>query len=171
MAVFLLSQILQTKQRTMQLGLPHRFAILGPQRILGLFEYQNIVQLTSYQRAGAGSQSTAGVVKDVAEKWNGDSIDWVYDDTLIGQGGGGTDAILVVMPEVEKPRGRVWNTNDFATLSPGLSACTLMYADMAAPVEIPTPLAGGAIDVLSEMRASPGWGIRPEAVTIISMTY
>jgi hypothetical protein len=170
MAIFFITQLSATKTRCMQLGIPRRFTVLGPQRILGQLEYQNIVQLTSYQRAGAGSQSSASVVKDVAG-WNGDTIDWVYDDTLIGAGSGGTDAVLIVMPEVEKPRGKTWNTNDFATLSPDLSACTLMYADVAAPIEIPTPLAGGAIDVLSEMRASPGWGVRPEAVTVLSMTY
>jgi hypothetical protein len=170
MATYLLSILSATKTRTMQLGIPHRFTILGPQRILGIFEYQNIVQLTSYQRPGAGSSTTAGTVKDVAG-WNGDTIDWVYDDTLIGQGAGGTDAILIVMPEVDKPRGNVFNTNEFATLQPGLAACTLMYTDVAAPIEIPTPLPGGAIDVLSEMRASPGWAVRPEAVTLLSMTY
>jgi hypothetical protein len=171
MAVFLLSQLSALKTRTMQLGIPRRFVILGPQRTLSVFEYQNIVQLVQYQRPGAGAQSTAGVVKDVAG-WNGDTIEWVYDDTLINQGSGGnTDAVLIVMPEVEKPKGGVINTNEFAELAPGLSATTLMYMDMAAPMEIPTPLPGGAIDVLSELRASPGWAIRPEAVTIISMTY
>lgn len=170
MAVFILSQISATKTRTMQLGLPRRFVILGPQRILGAFEYQNIVQLTAYIRTGAGSASTAGVVKDVAG-WNGDEVVWVYDDTLIGKGSGGSDAVLIVMPEVEKPALGTFDTNEFAKLQPGLAACTLMYTDMAAPVEIPTPLAGGAIDVLSEMRASPGWAIRPEAVTIVSMVY
>jgi len=170
MATFLLTQIQATKTRTMSLGLPNRFVILGPQRVLGQFEYQNIVQLVAYQRAGAGSASTAGTVKDVAG-WNGDTVDWVYDDTLIGAGQGGADAVLVVMPELKKPANAVWNTNEFATLAPGLAATTLMYADMAAPMEIPTPLAGGAIDVLSEMRASPGWVVRPEALTIISMIY
>lgn len=169
LATFLLSQFQATKTRTMQLGIPRRFVILGPQRALGQMEYQNIVQLTSYQRAGAGSQSTAGVVKDVAG-WNGDEVLWVYDDTLIGQGAGGTDAIIIAMPEVSKPTGPTWNTNEFAKLQPGLGACILMYADMAAPIEIPTPIAGGAIDVLSEMRASPGWAVRPEALTIISAT-
>jgi hypothetical protein len=42
---------------------------------------------------------------------------------------------------------------------------------MAAPREIPTPLAGGAIDVLSEWRVTSGWGVRPECVTILSMQY
>lgn len=170
MSVFLLQQLLNTKARTMQLGLPARFVILGPQRVLGQFEYPNIVQLTQYQRPGAGSTTTAGVVKDVAGL-NGDVVEWAYDDTLIGQGSGGADAVLIVMPELEKPRGAVLNTNEFATLKPGLSACTLMYSDVAAPIEIPTPLAGGAIDVLFEMRASPGWGVRPEALTIVSMAY
>lgn len=170
MAIFFITQLSATKTRTMQLGIPHRFVVLGPQRILGQLEYQNIVQLTTYQRAGAGSMSSAGVVKDVAG-WNGDTIDWVYDDTLIGAGQGGADAVIITMPEVEAPKGKTFNTNEFATLQPGLSACTLMYADVAAPIEIPTPLAGGAIDVLSEMRASPGWAVRPEAVTILSMNY
>jgi hypothetical protein len=170
MATFFLSQFYQTKTRTVQLGLAQRFVILGPQRILGLFEYPNIVQLTSYQRPGAGSSTTAGVIKDVA-KWNNDQVDWVYDDTLIGQGSGGSDAVLIVMPEVEKPTAAMWNTNEFAKLSPGLAACSLMYADVAAPIEIPTPLAGGAIDVQSEMRASPGWAVRPEALTILSIPF
>jgi hypothetical protein len=170
MAAFLLQQFVNTKTRTNQLGLASRFSIIGPQRVLGQFEYPNIVQLTSYQRAGAGSATTAGVIKDVAGL-NGDIVEWGYDDTLIGAGQGGTDAVLITMPELVKPRGAVFNTNEFATLKPGLSACTLMYTDVAAPVEIPTPLPGGAIDVLFEMRASPGWGVRPEAITVVSMNY
>jgi hypothetical protein len=54
MGTFFLTQLLQTKSRTMSLGLPGRFVILGPQRTLGIFEYPNIVQLTSYQRPGGG---------------------------------------------------------------------------------------------------------------------
>jgi len=46
-----------------------------------------------------------------------------------------------------------------------------MYTDVAAPIEIPTPLAGGAIDVLSEMTSTSGWAPRPEGVTIVSMQY
>jgi hypothetical protein len=76
-----------------------------------------------------------------------------------------------VLPEVEKPRANKINTNAFADLSPGLAACTLQYCDMAAPREIPTPLAGGAIDVLSELRVTSGWGVRPEAIAIVSMQY
>lgn len=170
MGVFLLTQLSALKTRTNQLGIGHKFTILGPQRVLGAFEYQNIVQLVQYQRAGAGSASTAGLVKDVAGM-NDDEITWVYDDTLIGKGEGGTDAVIINMPEVKKPNGGKVNTNEFAKLAPGIEACALMYCDMAAPREIPTPLPGGAIDVLSEWRITSGWGIRPESITIISMQY
>ena len=170
MAFQLISQIQAIKTRTNQLGIGRKFTILGPQRVLGQFEYQNIVQLTQFQREGAGSASTAGLVKDVLES-NGDTIDWVYDDTLIGKGAGSTDLVIINMPEVQKPQGSEINTNEFAKLAPGIDACALMYMDRAAPTEIPTPLPGGAIDVLSELRATSGWGIRPESITLFSMTY
>jgi hypothetical protein len=168
-AFLLLSLILGIKTRTNQLGIPRRFTILGPQRDLGLWEY-NVVQLVQYQRVGAGTTSTAGVTKSVAMD-NGDVIDWCYDDTLIGQGAGGTDAIIVIMPEVEKPQGYQFNTNEFAKLGPGLEGCSLQLCDKAAPTEIPTPLPGGAIDILSEMRITSGWAVRPEAETILSAQY
>ena len=171
MGIFLLTQISAMKTRTNQLGIGRKFTILGPQRVLGAFEYQNIVQLTSFQRAGAGTTSTAGVVKEMLDM-NEDEIVWVYDDTLINKGAGGTtDAVIITMPEVKKPQGSKINTNEFARLAPGIEACTLMYCDMAAPREIPTPLPGGAIDVLSEWRITSGWAPRPEAVTIVSMQY
>jgi len=170
MGFFLLSQISAMKTRTNQLGIGRKFVFLGPQRTLGAFEYQNIVQLVQFQRTGAGTTSTAGMVKDVAEM-NGDEIVWAYDDTLIGKGAGGNDAVILVMPEIEKPQGSRFNTNEFAKLAPGLDACTLQLCDMSAPREIPTPLPGGAIDVLSEMRITSGWAPRPEAVAIISMQY
>lgn len=170
MGTFFLTQILQTKARAMQLGQPARIVVLGPQRTLGQFEYPNIVQLTTYQRPGAGSATTVGMIKDVAQL-NGDTVEWVYDDTLANYSAPGVDTILIVMPEIKKPRGKTFNTNEFATLSPDMAACTLMYTDVAAPVEIPTPLPGGAIDILSEMRASPGWGVRPEGITIVQMTF
>lgn len=170
MAFFLASQIQAIKTRTNQLGIGRKFVILGPQRTLGTFEY-NIVQLVQFQRDGAGSASTAGTVKDILMN-NGDEVLWCYDDTLINKGlGGDTDAVMIVMPEVAKPQGSAMNTNEFARLAPGLDACTLMLNDMMAPKEIPVPLAGGAIDVLSELRSTSGWGVRPEAITVVSMQY
>ena len=170
MATFLLQQIVNLKSRTNQLGIGRKFTILGPQRDLGQMEYPNIVQVVQFQRPGAGTTTTAGVVKETLMA-NGDQIRWVYDDTLIGAGSGGTDAILIVMPEVEKPRQVGINTNAFAALEPGMDACTLMYSDMAAPREIPTPVAYGGTNVLSELRVTSGWSVRPEAVTIISAAY
>jgi hypothetical protein len=172
MGVWLLMQISSLKTRCNQLGIGRKFVILGPQRTLAAMEYQNIVQLVQFQRAGAGSTTTVGLVKDVLAM-NDDDIMWCYDDTLIGQGtgGGNNDLVLLVMPEVKKPNGGKINTNEIAKLAPGIEACTLMYCDMAAPREIPTPLAGGAIDVLSEWRITSGWGVRPEAITKMTMLY
>ena len=172
MAIFFLTQISAIKTRTMQLGLGQKIVILGPQRTLGALEYQNIVQLTQYQRPGGGTATTAGVLKAVMED-NDDEVIWAYDDTLIGKGAGGgnNDAVLIVMPEVKKPAGKKINTNAFAELAPGIEACALQYCDMAAPREIPSPLAGGAVDMLSEWRITSGWGVRPEAVTIARLQY
>lgn len=170
MAIFMLGVLSALKVRTMQLGMGHRIVILGPQRVFAQWEYQDIVQVTQFQRQGAGSLTTAGVVKAIGDM-NADEIIWACDDTLIGKGAGGTDAIIVVMPEVKKPKANKINTNAFAELAPGMAACTLQYCDMAAPREIPTPLAGGAIDVLSELRVTSGWGVRPEAISIISMPF
>lgn len=170
MAFFLLSQVSAIKSRTFNLGMPARIVILGPQRILGNWEYQDIVQLTQFQRQGAGSLSTAGVVKAVLEM-NQDEVEWNYDDTLIGKGAGGTDAVLMVMPELKKPAGGKINTNVWAKMMPGLEACTWQLLDMAAPREIPTPLAGGATDVVAELRSTSGWVLRPEAITIMSMQF
>ena len=170
MAFFLISQVSALKARTNTLGIGRKFVVLGPQRTLSAFEYQNIVQLVQYQRAGAGSASTKGLMQDVLTM-NGDELLWCYDDTLIGKGAGGNDAVVLVMPEVESQGSGAWNTNRFADLAPGLSACTMMLCDRNAPTEIPTPLPGGAVDVVSELRVTSGWGIRPEAVTIMSMQY
>jgi hypothetical protein len=169
MAFFLASQIGAIKSRTNQLGIGKKFVILMPQRVGVAFEY-NVVQLVQFQRVGAGTSSTAGVVKNILGD-NDDEIIWVYDDTLQGQGAGGTDAVIITMPEVTKPAGSAINTNEFAKLAPGIDACNLMYCDMAAPREITTPMPGGATDTVSEWRISPGWPIRPEALTVVSMQY
>lgn len=170
LAMFFLAQVSAIKTRCMQLGLPARVVICGPQRILGPMEYQNIVQLTQFQRPGAGSASTAGMIKDVLDK-NADTLEWTYDDTLIGKGSGGSDLVVITVPEVVTPTSEGVNTNEFARLTPSLSATNLQLADMAAPREIPTPLPGGAIDVLSELRVTSGWGVRPEATTLASIVY
>jgi hypothetical protein len=170
MAVFLLTQIGAIKTRANQLGQGARIVICGPQRTLGAFEYQGIVQLTLSQREGAGVNNVAGLVKDVAG-WNDDTVEWVYDDTLIGKGAGGADLVIITVPEIKRPMGGRINTNEFANVTPGQMACNVQMCDMAAPREIPTPLPGGAIDVLSELRITSGWALRPETLTLVSMQY
>lgn len=169
MAQFLAQQVLAIKTRMFQLGLPARVEIVGPQRTLGTFEY-NVVQLVQFQRPGAGTESTKGVFESIIGA-NGDTLGWGYDDTLIGKGSGGTDLVVITIPEIKKPTGKSPNTNIFATLEPGLEATVMQLIDMAAPREIPTPIPGGGIDVVSELRTTPGWGIRGEAIQLISMQY
>ncbi len=170
MALFLLQQVELLKTRTNQLGTGRTISICGPQRVLGQFEYPNIVQLTSYQRPGAGTSTTAAVVKNTLEE-NEDNLLWTYDDTLIGKGAGGTDLVIMTMPELENLQQPGINTNEFAKLAPGNPVVATMYADMAAPMEITSPMAGGATDVLSQMRATSGWGVRPEGIVLMSMQY
>jgi hypothetical protein len=170
MAFFLAQQVLNIKTGTYQLGLGKKFTILGPQRTLGLFEY-NVVQLVQYQRIGAGTASTSGTVKEILMA-NGDTLVWAYDDTLIGAGANGTDAVIIAMPEVDKPAGQQpVNTNEFAKIMPGAKVCLTQYCDMAAPREIISPLAGGATDFLQEWRISSGWAPRYQALRLISMPY
>ena len=170
LALFILLQIGALKTRTNQLGIPRRFSLLMPQRVGAQMEWGDVVQLTSYQRVGAGTQTTAGMIGEIAAA-NGDRITWGYDDTLIGKGAGGSDAFLITMPEVENPQRPGINTNEFARLTPSISANSLQYVDMAAPREIPTPLPAGATDYVAELRTTSGWVVRPEATTIISMVY
>jgi hypothetical protein len=150
-------------------GVPTRFVIIGPQRDLLQMELQNIVQVTSYQRPGGGTATSAQVIVKVSEEF-GYEIEWAFDDTLEGQGAGGADAILLVVPEITVATMPQINTNEFATLGPNLKANTLQYADVIAPVEVITPIVEG-VDVTATMRISPGWCVRSQAITIASITY
>jgi hypothetical protein len=170
MGLYLLNLVGAIKTRTNNIGIGREFTILAPQRVLQTWEY-NVVQLVQYQRPGAGTESTAGMVKLVAKSIE-DDIKWVADDTLIGKGSGGTDLIVICMPRVELPEpvGMI-NTNEFAKVTPNFMDCTAQYCDMVAPREIMTPIAGGAVDVVSEHRITSGWPVRPEAITLLSAGF
>jgi len=171
MALFMLQTLVALQIRMYQAaGDNNRIVILGPQRILGAMQKSNIVQVTQFQRAGAGTAATGQVISAQMES-AGDNVVWAYDDTLIGKGAGGTDAIVIVAPEIEKQEGSMPDTNAFAGLMPSLDACTLQLTDMPAPREIIAPLPGGATDCTYEKRVTPGWAVRPEAITIVSMAY
>ena len=169
MAFFLATTILDIKTRTRQLGMGRKFTIIGPQRTLGRFEY-NVVQLTQFQREGAGTASTKETMEKIVQG-NGDTVLWSYDDTLENALGDGIDAVIIVMPEVEKPSTEGMSTNAFAGLMPGSNVCVTAYCDMAAPREIISPLAAGATDMVTEWRISSGWAPRSTAITIVAMPF
>jgi len=172
LAQFLLNMIGNLKTTTLQIGQPLRLVFLAPQRFIQQISYGGIVSLTQFQRIGAGVETTAGLVETVASWAGGDDVSFAADDTLVGQGYGGTDAIILVAPELKIPRANAQiNTNVFATLTPNQTATTLMLCDVAAPTEIPTPLPDGGITTLYTMRSTSGWGIRPEGMTILSAAY
>ena len=151
-------------------GTPVRVVILGPQRILGTMQTQDIVQVTSFQRPGGGSATTAQVVTDVNKQF-GYAIEWGFDDTLIGQGGNAnTDAVIIAFPELNVPTVPGINTNEFAKVAPNISGNILQYSDVSAPVEVVTPIPEG-LDVVSTMRSSAGWVIRPQAITIAQIPH
>ena len=169
-----LGQIQATLSRMYNLGTPQRIAILGPQRVIGQMQLQNIIQVTSYQRPGAGTATTAQEISTVSREF-GYEIEWAYDDTLIGQGssvagGAAGDVVLIVVPELNVPEMPGINTNEFAKLSPNLVANTLQYADVPAPIEVTTPIVEG-LDVTSTMRVSSGWCPRAQAITIATLPY
>ena len=173
MALFILGQIVALKSRMFQSGahIANKIVIVSPQRVFLQLQLADIVQVTSYQRPGGGTSTVGQTVKAVLEE-AGDTIEWYYDDTLIGKGAGGTtDALLLTIPEIEQPDLPGINTNIFPQLNPNLKAVNLMYADMAAPMKIPTPTPDGAITEVNELRVTSGWCVRPQGVTILSFPY
>jgi len=172
LAQFLLNAIGNLKTTTLQIGQPLRLVFLAPQRFIQQISYGGIVSLTQFQRIGAGVETAAGLVETVAQWAGGDDVSFAADDTLTGQGYGGTDAIILIAPELKIPKANARiNTNVFAELTPNTTATSLMLCDVAAPTEIPTPLPDGGITTLYTMRSTSGWGIRPEGMTIISAAY
>ena len=172
MMEFLLQQYVNLKTRMYQSGgaISNRVVILSPQRVFLQFQAASIVQVTSYQRPGGGTNTVAGTFQKVAEE-AGDTIEWYYDDTLIGKGAGGADAVIMTIPEIEVPDMPGMNTNEFGKLNPSTKAVNVMYTDVAAPIKIDTPTPDGGITEVLEMRATPGWCWRPQGLTILSMPY
>ncbi|WP_175785394.1 DUF2184 domain-containing protein [Burkholderia ambifaria] len=172
MALWILAQIVALKTRMFQSGgnIRNKIRILSPQRVFLQLTYGSIVQVVQYQRPGAGTATVGQIVQTVAEE-NGDEIEWAFDDTLIGKGAGGSDAVILTIPEIEKPDIPGINTNVFADVNPNMKAVNLMYADAAAPIKIPTPIPDGGITEVQELRVTSGWGVRPEGITILSMPH
>lgn len=173
MALFVLNQIVALKSGMWQSGrnIKNKIVVISPQREFLAFQMAGIVQVTSYQRPGAGTASITGVIQAQAGE-TGDQFEWYFDDTLIGQGSGGNDIVLLTIPEIEVPDMPGINTNEFgAGFKPQMKAVNLMYADMAAPMKIPTPIPDGGITQVYEQRITSGWGIRPAGIFLLSMPY
>lgn len=113
LAIWFNGQVQAALQAMFRLGMPGRVVLIGPQRIIGTLQWQDIVQVTSYQRPGAGTATTGQVISKIGDE-NDVTIDWAYDDTLIGKGAGGTDAVLLLIPEAVVPSIPGINTNEFA---------------------------------------------------------
>lgn len=172
LAIFLLNLISSLKIRMYLLGQPLKIVFLAPQRFLQVIEYLGIVSLTSYQIPGAGSATVSGMVQNIAGMAQGDEITWAIDDTLIGKGDNGTDAIIITSPVIKIPEARaVVDTNLFYRLTPNELSANLQFTDVAAPIEVPTPTTDGGMTTIFRMRATPGWNIRAEALTILSAKY
>lgn len=167
---FLLQQVVNLKTRMFQSGsnIGNRIVFLSPQREFLQFQMGSVVQVTSYQRPGAGTNSIAESMQQMLEQ-AGNTVEWYYDDTLIGKGAGGTDAVIICIPEVEVPTQEEPNTNIFGKITPATKAVNVMYADVAAPIKIQTPIPDGGISQLLELRATAGWCWRSQGLTIVSM--
>ncbi|HDR9048773.1 TPA: DUF2184 domain-containing protein [Burkholderia vietnamiensis] len=172
MAEWVLTQIVGLKMRMFQSGgtIKNKIRIISPQRIFYPLMYSSIVQVVQYQRPGAGTATVGQVIQNIVEEM-GDEIEWFFDDTLQGKGAGGSDAVILTIPEIEKPDIPGINTNVAADITPNMKAVNLMYADAAAPIKIPTPIPDGGITEVQELRVTSGWGIRPEGITILSMPH
>ena len=173
MALFFLQQIVSLKSRMFQSGgnIKNRIVVISPQRVFLDLEQAAIVQVTSYQRPGAGTATVGQVIADVSEGV-GTEFDFYYDDTLIGKGSGGTDMVIMTIPEFENTDGDGINTNIFfQDITPKMLDVNLMYADAPAPFETPTPIADGGVTEMQEIRSSCGWCIRPFGLSLISIPY
>lgn len=172
LAIFLLNLIASQKSKMLILGQAVKTVILAPQRFLQTLEYTGVVQLTTYQRPGAGTATIGTMIKSISEDATGSDIVFAADDTLIGKGAGGTDLIIITIPELVIPEARQdINTNIFATLTPNQQAVNVQFMDVAAPTEVPTPIPDGGLTTLYTCRATPGWNFRPEGVTLLSAKY
>jgi hypothetical protein len=168
LALFFLNQIVALKSGMYQAGIKNEIVVISPQQEFLQFAYANIVQVTAYQRPGAGTATTGEVVRVVAKE-SGDEFSWHFDDTLIGQGTAGGDPIILTMPEIGVPSipgidAAVFNGAPI----PKMNAVNLMYLDMAAPMKIPTPTPDGAITEIHETRGTSGWCIRAPGLYILS---
>ena len=170
LAQFFLQTIVNMIVSMYQAGMPQRIEVLGPQRDILYMQQVGIVQLLQFQRPGAGVDTTAGMIEKIQEA-AANKIGWQVDDTMIGKGAGGTDAIVITVPKVLNPAQNPLNTNIFGKVTPNFDDNVVMYGDMIRPRKIISPAPYGMTEQIKEWRLSPGWATRGQAVTILSIAY
>ncbi|MXV43470.1 DUF2184 domain-containing protein [Saccharibacter sp. 17.LH.SD] len=150
-------------------GAAVKVTCLTPQRVLGTL-VSKVVELTGYQRPGAGSASILEAVRGVMNAANVD-VTFAPDDELRGRGANGTDIMLFTIPELPNmaAQGAI-DTNVFADeFGQANLNCNGLFADRAIPAEITGPVGAEATDVVTFMRTTSGWALRGEATTILSV--
>ncbi|GGA00408.1 DUF2184 domain-containing protein [Dyella caseinilytica] len=147
-----------------------KVTIAGPQRVVMPWITYDIVQVTSYQREGAGTENTGTVLQNILGK-AGYEVEFTFDDTLEGKGAGGTDMVVLSIPEIVDLNPVDINTNEFAELMPSIKDVNAMYTDMVAPRKISTPIPDGGVNERYEQRITSGWNLRPEGLFLLSMPY
>lgn len=174
MAIFFLEQIVALQSAMYQTSedMKNRVVVVAPQRIFRALIQSSIVQVTSYQRPGAGTATTGQVIQSVNNETVGSTFEFFYDDTLIGQGAGGSDMVVMTVPEIEDtPEGGIDTNIFYSDMNPKTNDVNVMYNDMPAPMEIPTPIPDGGVTEIQEIRSSCGWNIRPQGLYLLSIPY
>ena len=167
--VYFLNNIIVPLQRaTFSGGLRPRIVMLGTQRMLLAMNNAKIVELTSFQREGAGTASVgSSIVLQGGQGSYGYEVQFEFDDTLEGVGPGGTDILIATIPSLENNPETAFNTNAMsAGLVNEMTDNNKMYISGAAPVEVESPASQGATELYSYLRVTPGVAIKPEATII-----
>ena len=169
---FVLQQIVNLKTSMFQSGgdIRNKLVILSPQRVFLQLQNANVIQVTSYQRPGAGTSTVGQAIKATVTS-TGDEIEYYFDDTLMAKGAGGADVVILTLPEFVVPRLPGINTNIAGQIKPGMAAVNLMYADMPKPMKIPTPVPDGAIRIVQEIRVTSGWNVRGAGLYLLNMLF
>lgn len=170
LAVVFLEYMQDLANRTYQTGVKDlTFKILSPQRMFGYFGMTGIVSLGSFQKDGAGVATIPGMMLDILAR-NGYKFELAYDDLLIGKGANGTDLMILTIDTVVQPTKGAWNTNLSSNIMPSDGDVNVMYCDMGAPKIEESPIPEGLTQI-QELNCTPGWNLRPEALTLISMPF
>lgn len=165
----------ETRMLTVGLDREQVLNVLMPQRVLGYLRRSSVIKLTSgIQRDGGGVHTIEGRIQAVATSPNGNiSINFYVDDTLIGKGAGGSDAVVMCYPGFPDTPDDIYNTDALAALPNSIQEMVAMYTAHSQPMEIESPAVDGSQGVYTtyHTKVTPGWALRPEAVTILSLPY